>query len=169
MRVGRQPSTAWTYVTEMCSGSEAGSYLRLTDSGITQIKAQGTSRTCNESKEGEQGPDRVLGEVVDDGAAAAKRRLHGHTRLFLELLLHPVAERVHHPEIHLRDKTVMYIIRQSWNKIRQSWNKKRQSWNTIRHAGVSCARHAPLPSTSSPSSCRTRAPPRGSPASFQTN
>ena len=33
------------------SGSEAGSYLRLTDSCITQIKAQGPSRTCNESKE----------------------------------------------------------------------------------------------------------------------
>jgi len=27
--------------TEMCSGSEAGSYLRLTDSCITQLKAQG--------------------------------------------------------------------------------------------------------------------------------
>ena len=40
--------------TEMCSGSEAGSYLRLIDSGITQLKAQGPSRTCNESKE--EGP-----------------------------------------------------------------------------------------------------------------
>ena len=28
-------------VTEMCSGSEAGSYLRLVDSCITQRKAQG--------------------------------------------------------------------------------------------------------------------------------
>jgi len=28
-----------------------GSYLRLIDSCITQLKAQGTSRTCNESKE----------------------------------------------------------------------------------------------------------------------
>jgi len=35
----------------MCSGSEAGSYLRLIDSCITQLKAQGPSRTCNESKE----------------------------------------------------------------------------------------------------------------------
>jgi len=30
---------------------EAGSYLRLTDSCTTQFKAQGPSRTCNESKE----------------------------------------------------------------------------------------------------------------------
>ena len=37
--------------TEMCSGSGAGSYLRRTDSCITQLKAQGPCRTCNESKE----------------------------------------------------------------------------------------------------------------------
>ena len=35
----------------MCSGSEAGSYLRLIDSSITQLKVQGPSGTCNESKE----------------------------------------------------------------------------------------------------------------------
>ena len=38
----------------MCSGSEAGSCLRLTDSCITQLKVQGPSRTCNESKEEEE-------------------------------------------------------------------------------------------------------------------
>ena len=38
----------------MCSGSEAGSYLRLVDSCITHLKAQGPSRTCNESKEEEE-------------------------------------------------------------------------------------------------------------------
>ena len=38
----------------MCSGSEAGSYLRLIDSCIPQLKAQGPSRTCNESKEEEE-------------------------------------------------------------------------------------------------------------------
>ena len=38
----------------MCSGSEAGSHLRLIDSCITQLKAQGPSRTCNESKEEEK-------------------------------------------------------------------------------------------------------------------
>ena len=41
-------------ITEMCGGTEAGSYLRLTDSCITQFKAQGPSRTCNESKEEEE-------------------------------------------------------------------------------------------------------------------
>ena len=34
----------------MCSGSETGSYLRLTDSCITQLKAQGPSRTCRVQK-----------------------------------------------------------------------------------------------------------------------
>ena len=36
------------------SGSEAGSYLRRIDSCITQLKAQGPSRTCNDSKEEEE-------------------------------------------------------------------------------------------------------------------
>ena len=52
--------------TEMCCGTEAGSYLRLIDSCITQLKAQGPSRTCNESKEEEEGspgtPDDVIKE-----------------------------------------------------------------------------------------------------------
>jgi len=39
-----------------CSGSEAGSYLRLIDSCIPQLKAQGPSRACNESKEEEEDP-----------------------------------------------------------------------------------------------------------------
>ena len=47
------------YFTEMCSGSEAGSYLRLIDSCITQRKAQGRSRTCNESKEEEEERSRL--------------------------------------------------------------------------------------------------------------
>ena len=38
----------------MCSGSEVGSYLRLIDSCITQLKAQGPSRTCNESNDEEE-------------------------------------------------------------------------------------------------------------------
>jgi len=36
-------------------GSEAGSYLRLIDSCITQLEAQGPARTCNESKEERKG------------------------------------------------------------------------------------------------------------------
>ena len=42
------------HFTEICSGSEAGSYLSLIDSCITQLKAQGPSRTCNERKEEEE-------------------------------------------------------------------------------------------------------------------
>ena len=38
----------------MNPATEAGSYLRLIDSCITQLKAQGPSRTCNESKEEEE-------------------------------------------------------------------------------------------------------------------
>jgi len=34
-----------------CCGTEAGSYVTFIDSCITQLKAQGPSRTCNESKE----------------------------------------------------------------------------------------------------------------------
>jgi len=33
---------------------EVGSYLRLIDYYVTQLKAQGPSRTCNESKEDEE-------------------------------------------------------------------------------------------------------------------
>ena len=38
----------------MCCGNEEGSYLRLIDSCITQLKAQEPSRTYNESKEEER-------------------------------------------------------------------------------------------------------------------
>ena len=44
----------------MQSASEAGSYLRLMDSCITRLKAQGPSRTCNESKEEEEGERTAL-------------------------------------------------------------------------------------------------------------
>jgi len=55
--------------TEMCCGTEAGSYLRLIDSWITQLKAQGPSRTCNESKEEE--------EEGGGGAPSARRCIRG--------------------------------------------------------------------------------------------
>ena len=42
------------HFTEICSGSEVGSYLRFIDSCITQLKAQGPCRTWNESKEEEE-------------------------------------------------------------------------------------------------------------------
>jgi len=34
--------------------TEEGSYVRLIDSRMTQLKAQGPSRTCDESKEEEE-------------------------------------------------------------------------------------------------------------------
>jgi len=43
-----------SHLTEMCCGTEAGSYLRIIDSCITQLKAPGHARTCNESKEEEE-------------------------------------------------------------------------------------------------------------------
>ena len=48
-------------------GTEAGSYLRIIDSCITQLKAEGPSRTCNESKEEEEpgGPHRSGGKRQD--------------------------------------------------------------------------------------------------------
>jgi len=42
------------HFTEMCCGNEVGSYSRRIDSCITQLKARGPSRTCNESKEEER-------------------------------------------------------------------------------------------------------------------
>ena len=44
------------FAAQLCvfSAVEAGSYLRLIDSCITQLKAQGAARTCNESKEEEE-------------------------------------------------------------------------------------------------------------------
>ena len=51
--------------TIQCSGSEAGSYSRLIDSCITQLKVQGPSRTCNESKkEEEEGEEGVRGDLA---------------------------------------------------------------------------------------------------------
>ena len=49
--------------------TEAGSYLRLIEICITQLKAQGPSRTCNESKEEEADTIRVA-----HGAEAQVRR-----------------------------------------------------------------------------------------------
>ena len=55
-RPGSQFET--NHFTSMCCGTEAGSYLRLIDACITQLKAQGPSRTFNESKEEEEGVGR---------------------------------------------------------------------------------------------------------------
>ena len=39
----------WNFGLSMCSGSEVGSYLRLIDACITQLKAQGPGRGDGES------------------------------------------------------------------------------------------------------------------------
>jgi len=53
MRAGRsqEAESLRASFTEMCSGTKAGSYSRRMDSCITQLKAQGPSSNCNESKE----------------------------------------------------------------------------------------------------------------------
>ena len=48
---GAPPQSKNNRFTEMCCGT---SHLRLIDSCITQVKAQGPSRTCTESKEEEE-------------------------------------------------------------------------------------------------------------------
>ena len=53
-RVEDAAERTWFTSTEMCGGSEASSYLRLIDSCITQLKAQGPSRTYKEIKEDEE-------------------------------------------------------------------------------------------------------------------
>jgi len=60
-----------TYFTERCSGSDAGSYLRRIDSCITQLKAQGPSRTCTESKKEE----RVIVTVVPESLLFYSQKL----------------------------------------------------------------------------------------------
>jgi len=56
----------------MWSGSEAGSYLRLIDSCITQLKVQGPSRTCNESTEEEE--DLEEADALDRHDGRGERR-----------------------------------------------------------------------------------------------
>jgi len=58
----------------MRSGSEAGSYLRLIDSCITQLKAQGPSRTCNESKEEKRNLEAIDAAEVDSSLTISEIR-----------------------------------------------------------------------------------------------
>jgi len=48
--------TPWRVWATVQSQGARTLYLRLMDSCITQLKAQGPSRTCNESKEEEEAP-----------------------------------------------------------------------------------------------------------------
>ena len=45
--------------------TEAGSYVRRIDFFITQLKAQGPSRFCNESKEAEGGSTMVMSRLLE--------------------------------------------------------------------------------------------------------
>ena len=63
------------HCTEMCSDSEAGSYLRLIDPRITQLEAQGPSRTCHESKEEEEGMPHVVVDSLANAIAGSYLRL----------------------------------------------------------------------------------------------
>jgi hypothetical protein len=67
--VGVVVGTTWrtpNYFAEICSGAEAGSYLRLTDACITQRKAQEHPRTCNENQEEEKWKDLIAVSVHDE-------------------------------------------------------------------------------------------------------
>ena len=68
------------HFTEMCSSSEASSYLRLVDSCITQLKVQGPSRTCDESEREEEGSrdrgDKVATRTFSWSPVETQTKLH---------------------------------------------------------------------------------------------
>jgi len=70
------------HFTEMCCGNEAGSCLRLIDSCITQLQAQGPSGICNESKEEEK-----------DTQVHVLRCRANHPRVELRANLKPISHR----------------------------------------------------------------------------
>ena len=73
----------------MCCDTEAGSCLRLIDSCTTQLKAQGPSRTCNESKEEEEdsGPELAPKSHAPCGGLIFKaHRLLNHSTLGLRII-----------------------------------------------------------------------------------
>jgi len=70
------------------AGTEAGSHLRLIDSCITQRKAQGPSRTCNESKEEEEGVDlRLAGRTLDRAEEPLQHLVQGTSFLLFILFI----------------------------------------------------------------------------------
>jgi len=81
----------------MCSGSEAGSYLRLIDSCISKIKAQGPSRTCNESKEEYREHREVGAHRLHDPPLLRGGLVFKAHRLFVSLESNNKEEEVIHP------------------------------------------------------------------------
>jgi len=107
-----------TSMCEMCSGSEAGSYLRLIDSCITQLKAQGPSRTSNESPEEEE-----VGCRVQTWYAPRPRTLMCVSTLHPTLYtLHPTPYTLHptpstlHPTLYTLHPTpyILHPIKRGW-------------------------------------------------------
>ena len=108
-------------LTEMCCGTEAGSCLRLIDSCITQLKAQGPSRTCNESKEEEEeGATRtwnaLCGRTHIIGASLMKctrescaRR--GHTHTLTHSHTHTLTHSHTHTHSHSHTHTHTLVLR----------------------------------------------------------
>ena len=70
-RVPSQCISDWSRGGE--GGSEAGAYLRLVDTCITQRKAQGPFRTWNESQKEEQ-------RILQDGDSVIGREPHEITK-----------------------------------------------------------------------------------------
>ena len=80
--------------TDICGGNEAGSYLRLTDSFITQLEAQGPSGTCHESQEEEKGFDRASEAVSrEELRSPGRRRAVKHRRVCPRTRLGDVLQR----------------------------------------------------------------------------
>ena len=85
----------------MCSGSEAGSYLRLIDTCITELKAQGPSRTCNESNERKGGATNLGVRVRRSGGGRQGERDGEKER---EIMISKEGERARERESMIHDK-----------------------------------------------------------------
>ena len=83
--------------------TEAGSYLRLIDCCITQLKAQGPSRTCNESKEEEEGVHAWC-TTVSAVIHVSSRRSLSHSRLPQDPAPETLARAAKVGQPHLRGK-----------------------------------------------------------------
>ena len=93
-----------------------GSYLRLVDSFITQLKAQGPSRTCNESKEEEEEevpvsvaarPEMVTTEVASRSTSVvsvtcAREPIHRNVKRFRGGLLSKAQRLLYHSTLGSR-------------------------------------------------------------------
>ena len=79
--------------------TEAGSYLRLTASCITQLEAQGPARTCNESKKEEEEAARDSSAGASPALTISGFRERKNERALLQLetrvLVHHLLSRFH--------------------------------------------------------------------------